>query len=245
MGFEPIRTGIEWLDDSPGALSRGGLTLLAGRPATGKSGLALDLALRASLRGQVAWYFSLGDGAPALAARLPGGRVEVMGPERLRSAADGGGVLEVFGEADRDTASIGAEVEASAQRPGLVVVDYLQLVREPAAASSRAEATLANVAELANLARKAELAVLLTAQLGRVRCANAPDLHPIIAQLSGAARIVAHCDVAWALSVAERDDLGAPAEDAWLHLAHAPGLDAARKHRLGTAAQSDPWFADP
>ncbi len=244
MGNDPIRTGIGWLDDSPGALSRGGLTLLAGRPGTGKTRLALDLALRASRRAQVAWYFSLGDGALPLAARLPSGGVDVMGPERLRIAADGGGLLEVFGEPDRDAASIGAEVGSAARRPALVVVDYLQLVREPPGAASRAEAMLAVVAELANLARRAELAVLLTTQLTRVRCADAPDLHPIIAHLPGATRILAHCDVVWALSAADRDDVGAPLEDAWLHLAKAPGLDAARKHRLGRAAQSEPWFVD-
>ncbi len=244
MGFDPIRTGIGWLDDSPGALSRGGLTLLAGRPGTGKTRLALDLALRASRRAQVAWYFSIGDGALPLAARLSGGRVEVMGPDRLRSAADGGGVLEVFGEADRDTASIGAEVESSAQHPALVVVDYLQMVREPPGASSRVEAMVAIVADLAELARQAELAVLLTTQLTRARRADAPNLHPLVAQLPAAERVVALCDVVWALSVSGDDDFGAPREDAWLHLAHAPALDAPRKHRLGTAALSEPWLPD-
>ncbi|MCB9539256.1 MAG: AAA family ATPase [Myxococcales bacterium] len=244
MGYDPIRTGIAWLDDSPGALSRGGLTLLAGRPAPGKTGLALGLARRASLRAQVAWYFSLAEGAHALADPLSGERVQVMGPERLRVAADGGGVLEVFGEEDRDTASIRAEVESSAQRPVLVVVDYLQVVREPHGASSRVEAMVAIVADLVDLARQAELAVLLTTQLTRARRAEVPDMHPLIAHLPSAERVIAHCDIVWALSVAGRDDLGALQEDAWFHVVHAPGLDGARKHRLGSAAQNEPWFPD-
>src|SRR5690606_28866558 len=66
----PVPTGFTDLDAALGRMHRGDLVILAGRPAHGKSALAMNIAWNACRQGHRVVYFSLEMGADQLGMRL-------------------------------------------------------------------------------------------------------------------------------------------------------------------------------
>lgn len=204
---DTVPTGFPSLDRMlGGGLRRQDLVVLAGDIGSGKSALALGIALRAARRG-----------TPTL---LLSGE---MGEERLRERA-----LAIEGKAtvddlrqgrldDLTRAAVGAaalaqrnlplllqslvgpgfdEIESALEplpRRGLTVVDYLQLLHPPGVARQEDRSASA-IRWLKALAVRRNLALLAVAQLPGHH-AGRPDPRPVLDDLGGRGAVKQHADV--------------------------------------------------
>ncbi|MCG8419032.1 MAG: hypothetical protein MJE77_13930 [Proteobacteria bacterium] len=179
-----IPTGIEKLDELLGGLQPGIVTALGGRPAMGKSALALGIADWATEHGHGVHVFSLEDPRRNYAERVLGrssrvpiqdiracnltqGQWHELRPAISRIAARPRWLYE-----DRPGLSVqdiirSARKHRRENRTELVIVDYLQLIRWPKHATNLHQAIQHNVYCLADAAMADELAYLAVAQLNR------------------------------------------------------------------------------
>lgn len=138
-------TGITELDSVLGGLRPGGLHIIGGRPGRGKTQLALTIA-RAALKAEMPVYFaSLEMAACDLMGKLASMEARVNSKPSRRTEADREAFYDAAARVSQwplylDEAEVVADVERLASRArvlharhdlGLVVVDYLQLVRPP------------------------------------------------------------------------------------------------------------------
>lgn len=145
----PVRTGLSGLDRNIGGLHAGELTVLAARPGTGKTSLALQIALNAARSGSDVAYFSLERSARHLGMMLlsqtSGVPLESLGQQacgaievgRLSKAADDlvGLGMRVYDASGVSSQEIETAMDVHSRCPGgaLCVVDYIQLVKGPGA----------------------------------------------------------------------------------------------------------------
>lgn len=186
-----LETGIHAIDASIGGLPVGGLTLLAGRPSTGKTSLALTIAAEMALsRGIPGAVFMLEFNLGVLLHRLPE-LVSASTWGRLQAHApldqSGKGVDTVAAmltdsplHLDDSPGLCVAEIQTRTTRllrdgVRFVVVDYLQLVAGDPHSESRAQQMATAVKDLRNLAARSQVAVLVTSQLRRPR--DRPGFH--------------------------------------------------------------------
>lgn len=193
-----IRTGIHGLDCRlRGGLCQGALVVLAGRPGTGKTALALNIAEHAALSLRVpGLFFSLEMARPELTERLVAAEsgVEPRDNPNDYSQAE----TARMAQAAKRLAAVDLQIEdrcftlpeilAKAKRwhgkgKGLVVIDYLGLVQAEAGRKSETKAeTLGRITSaLKRLAKELEVPVLLLAQLNResARDGRPPRLHDL------------------------------------------------------------------
>lgn len=182
-----VATGWPVLDDAlNGGLKPGELVVLAGRPAMGKSAVALALALNAA-RAQVGTLFvSLEMDGDTLAlrglaslARVPFGALQVghtLGPGDLQDldrvqVATGDYPLWIDVHEDATVGHIRSrirQVKRLYPQARLVIVDYLQLMRGQRRSGDSREVEVAGMARGLKLLAKAENVVLVAlAQLNR------------------------------------------------------------------------------
>ena len=182
--FTGVPTGLEPLDNLLSGIQPGIVTLLAGRPAMGKSALAQAIADAASELGHGVHVFSLEDARSAYAdrvmargARVPTERIRTgrlqrqdMEPMTLRAAA----LCKRHNWLYDDVSSISADEivravrrERVANDTRLVVVDYLQIVRRPRRYENKNDAIEQNISILAEAARHDGIAYLVLSQLSR------------------------------------------------------------------------------
>jgi replicative DNA helicase len=189
-------SGYPTLDDALGGLPRGELVVVAGRPAMGKSAFALGMA-----DARDALVFTLEMGREAFATRrlamvagvdlgrLAAGRLSSHERARARDAVE-----QRRGQGPRVVAARGSTIldlrlqarRLAAEAPvGLVVVDYLQLVRPPPDMPRTAsrEAQVAQVsAGLLDLAGELGVPVVALSQLSR-EVERRPDKRPCLSDL--------------------------------------------------------------
>lgn len=186
-----IPSGFACVDRLTGGLHRGDLTILAARPGVGKSALALAIADAVSTAGHAVAFFSLEMVKAQLVDRLlcMGARADValMRIGKLSSSEwsrvtteslrvnklplwidDRPGVtaLEVAAKSRR----VQAEESKRGRRLGLIVVDYLQLMRSSAHArkmNSREREVSETAEYLKALAASLDVPVLALSQLNR------------------------------------------------------------------------------
>lgn len=202
-----LSTGYEDLDAAIGGGFRPGeLTILAARPAMGKTALAMNIALRAAAKVAVG-VFSIEMRAEQLVTRLlpmfSGVSLDRVVDARRLDERDWGRVID-GAEPLRglpvwidDTPSLTAEALASRARSmvakgaGLIVVDYLGKMftegRDPTAEIGR------NVSSLKNLARELSVPVLCLAQLNRGVEARA-DKRPLLSDLRQSGEVEQEAD---------------------------------------------------
>lgn len=190
-----ISTGLKRLDQQIGAMGKGELVLLGGRPSMGKTALAWNIALKAALRGEGVFFASLEMRAEALAERalsqivhdrgepipyfkMATGRMDEDQFKRVLEAARGVENLPIF-TCDPSCRSLprlrGAiqagerSLRAKGAPLSLIVVDYLQLV-DPVgryrAGDTNGRVTAASAAMKA-MAMHYEVPVLCLSQLNR------------------------------------------------------------------------------
>jgi replicative DNA helicase len=198
-----ISTGFVDLDRMFGGLRKGDLVILAGRPAMGKSALALNIARSVAKGGVAAGMFSqempnevclgrftateagipyerLRDGIPAREVNL--WQQTLDGLDRLAPLPiylDDSGSLRMS-----DVRSRARRLQGMDPTLGLIVVDYLQLMKpEERGARENRERQIGAIGEdLKRLARDLDVPVLALAQLNR-DCESRNDKRPLLSDL--------------------------------------------------------------
>lgn len=203
-------SGFTDLDDLTGGFQPGNLIVLAARPAMGKSALATNFAENAALKhGTPVALFSLEMSEAELAHRFLASQAKVSNDE-LRKGRVKNSWPKVVRAAERlaaapmyvdDSSDIGVlELRAKARRLkarhglGLLIVDYLQLIRPDSTADSRVEQIGQMSRGLKILARELAIPVIAISQLSRA-VESRPDKRPLLSDLRESGNIEQDADV--------------------------------------------------
>lgn len=179
-----IRTGYQKFDDMTAGLQKSDLIIVAGRPSMGKTAFALNLAIRAAVNENVPTaVFSLEMSKEQLMTRLLAvqGRVDLGNLRtgylqdddwvKLQHAADQLSTAGIF--IDDTPALTPLEMRARCRRLksqhdlGLVMVDYLQLMRVKGRTDSREQEISEISRSLKALAKELNIPVIALSQLNR------------------------------------------------------------------------------
>ncbi len=217
-GLAGITTGFHDLDRRLGGLHRSDLLILAGRPSMGKTALATNIAFNTALAhaegqesGAVVGFFSLEMSAEQLATRILSERAEIPSERIRRGEMDQEAfnrLVTVSQDLERiplhidDTPALSiAAVRTRARRLmqqhglGLVVVDYLQLLRGPNATSDNRVQEISEITRgLKALAKELNVPVLALSQLSRA-VEQREDKRPQLSDLRESGSIEQDADV--------------------------------------------------
>ncbi|MBM3507963.1 MAG: replicative DNA helicase [Alphaproteobacteria bacterium] len=221
-----VSTGLIDLDKMLGGLHRSDLVVLAGRPAMGKSSLATNIAFyaaRTSARaaagdedavgGAGVGFFSLEMSAEQLATRILSEATGIDSEKLRRGQLSNDDFVKVVTASDElsrlpffidDTPALSiAALRTRARRLkrqhglGLVVVDYLQLIR-PVGGKSSPDHRVQEISEITQslkaLAKELDLPVLALAQLSRAP-EQREDKRPLLSDLRESGSIEQDADV--------------------------------------------------
>jgi replicative DNA helicase len=206
-----VASGFNDLDDLTGGFQPGNLIVLAARPAMGKSSLATNFAENAALdHGVPVALFSLEMSETELAHRflasqarvssdeLRKGRVKADRWPKVNSAAGklAGAPLYIDDSSDLGVLELRAKARRLAARHGLgmVIVDYLQLMRPDGRADSRVEQIGQISRGLKILARELHVPVVAVSQLSRAVESRNPPI-PMLSDLRESGSIEQDADV--------------------------------------------------
>ncbi len=204
-------SGFKDLDEITGGFQPGNLVVLAARPAMGKSALAANIAENAAVdHGKAVALFSLEMSEGELAQRFIASRGRING-ESLRKgrvkAEQWPKVLQATEKLTKaplfidDSSDIGVlELRAKARRLnqrhplGLLIVDYLQLMRVEDPRDGRVEQVGKISRGLKILARELHIPVIAISQLSRAVEAR-PDKRPLMSDLRESGNIEQDSDL--------------------------------------------------
>ncbi len=206
-----VATGFQRIDELTSGLQPSDLIIVAGRPSMGKTAFALNIAQNASVHGGISSaVFSLEMSKEQLAIRmlcseakvdahrLRGGFLSESDWPRLTRAAGALSEAPIFVD---DTPGISAlEMRAKARRLkiehnlGLVVVDYLQLMRGRSRSESREQEISDISRSLKALAKELNVPVIALSQLNR-RVEERGDKRPQLSDLRESGAIEQDADV--------------------------------------------------
>jgi replicative DNA helicase len=205
-------SGFRDLDELTGGFQPGSLTVLAARPAMGKSALVSNFAENAALAGHTVLLFSLEMGEDELTQRFVASQARVHG-DRLRKGRveerDWPRILKACEELSRtsmfldDSSDNGIlEIRAKARRVhqnpqgplGLIIIDYLQLMRPDERAANRVEQVGQMSRGLKTLARELHVPVIALSQLSRAVEQHA-EKKPLLSDLRESGQIEADADL--------------------------------------------------
>jgi replicative DNA helicase len=211
VGLTGVPSGFQDLDDLTGGFQAGNLVVLAARPAMGKSALATNFAENAAVEhGKAVALFSLEMSETELAHRFLASRARVSSDELRKGRVKADRWNKVNQAASKlagaplyidDSSDIGVlELRAKARRMaarhglGLVIVDYLQLMRPEGRSDSRVEQIGQISRGLKILARELEVPVIAISQLSRaVESRHPPE--PMLSDLRESGSIEQDADV--------------------------------------------------
>ena len=211
-----ISTGFRDYDNMTGGLHNGELTLLAARPSMGKTTLGLNIAYNVANAGIPVLIFSLEMPADQLTKKLLSSisgeslRSVMWGDflateekkERLLTASNKLCILDLFIDdtSTMDTATMYAkatklsrDLVKKSKRLGLIVVDYIQIIKAERSFSRNDEVTKISAA-LKGLARTLNLPVIALSQLSRVT-ESRPDKKPALGDLRDSGSLEQDADV--------------------------------------------------
>lgn len=206
-----IRTHYARFDDMTAGLQKSDLIIIAGRPSMGKTAFALNLGLRAAIREEVPTaVFSLEMSKEQLMTRMLAcqGGIELS---RLRRGfiddADWGRLYDVADKLSKapifidDTPALTTlELRARCRRLkaehnlGLVIVDYLQLMRASRVIDSREQEISDISRNLKALAKELNIPILALSQLNR-KVEERSDRRPMLSDLRESGAIEQDADV--------------------------------------------------
>ena len=208
-------SGFRDLDGITGGFQPGNLVVLAARPAMGKSSLVANIAENVAMKhGLPVAFFSLEMSEVELAQRFIACRARIAG-DRLRkgkvSPKDWPKVVRACGELERaplwidDSSDLGMlDLRAKARRLhaqvqaqgglGLVIVDYMQLMRADDPRANRVEQVGQMSRGLKILARELNIPVIAISQLSRAP-EQRPDKRPILSDLRESGQIEQDADL--------------------------------------------------
>jgi replicative DNA helicase len=206
-----VATGFTRLDELTSGLQPSDLIIVAGRPSMGKTALALNIAQHAAVEAQVpAAIFSLEMAKEQLALRmlcseakvdahrLRGGFLGESDWPKLTRAAGNLSEAPIF--IDDTPALTALEMRAKSRRLklehnlGLIIVDYLQLMRGRADSDTREQEISDISRSLKSLAKELSVPVVALSQLNR-RVEERGDRRPQLADLRESGAIEQDADV--------------------------------------------------
>ena len=211
-GVTGVRTGLQSLDEETSGLQRGDLIILAARPSMGKTSLALQMAEHVAMFEKLpVLVFSMEMGGTQLAMRQISG-ISRIDQKRLRSGdlrdqewADLTEAIERLSDLDEWIDTQGG-LTASEMRsrirqfskkhgkPGLVVIDYLQLMTSKDGEKSRANEVAAISRALKAMAKEMDVPVMALSQLNR-SVELRPDKRPMMSDLRESGSLEQDADV--------------------------------------------------
>src|SRR6201997_1120839 len=176
-------SGFKDIDEKTGGFQPGNLVIIAARPSMGKSALVTNMAENAALAGRAIALFSLEMSESELAQRFVASQARIKGEDLRRgkvAAERGPKLLEacdrlaqapLYVDDSSDTGVL--EVRAKCRRLhsqvpgglGLIVIDYLQLMRSEGHIESRVEQVGQISRGLKGLARELNVPVIALSQL--------------------------------------------------------------------------------
>jgi replicative DNA helicase len=220
-GLSGVPTGLKDLDDKLGGLQASDLIVLAGRPSMGKTSLATTIAFHAAKayrtsegkEGAKVAFFSLEMSAEQLATRILAEQTEIASDKLRRGAVSNEDFVHKLVPQSQmlaeiplfidDTAAITistlrtrARRLARIEQIGLIVVDYLQLIRPTG--SARFDNRVQEISEITQglkaLAKDLKVPVLALSQLSRAVEAR-DNKRPQLADLRESGTIEQDADV--------------------------------------------------
>jgi replicative DNA helicase len=206
-------SGFKDLDEITGGFQPGNLIILAARPSMGKSALVTNIAENAALehRRPVA-LFSLEMSEAELAQRFVASQSRIRGEELRKGRVAENRWPKILEACQRlsdaplyvdDSSDIGIlELRAKARRLhqqsenglGLIILDYLQLMRADSRIENRVEAVGQMSRGLKILARELEVPVIALSQLSRA-VESRTDKRPILSDLRESGNIEQDADL--------------------------------------------------
>lgn len=204
-----MTTGLPSLDRMGAGFRPGEMTILAGRPSSGKSALALQCAKAVADAGHRVWFASLEMSASSLSMRwlsnvsqVDFGHLRQNDLDQTEYSRLADGVtkltsLPIYID-DRAGLSLGDLRRAMSGQTGLLVVDYLQLLKPPAFAQAYRSRT-AEVGALSRglkaIAHNCNVSVLALCQLNRA--VEARGGLPHLSDLRDSGEIEQDADLVW------------------------------------------------
>jgi replicative DNA helicase len=203
-------SGFPDLDEITGGFQPGNLIVLAARPSMGKSALAANFAENAAVRhGRPVVIFSLEMGESELAQRFIASQGSIKGNDLRRGKVNWSRVTAALKNLDQaplwvdDSSDLSVlDIRAKARRLdsqldnglGLIVVDYLQLMR----ADSRHDNVVEQIGEISKglktLARELKVPVIALSQLSRA-VEQRHDKRPMLSDLRSSGQIEQDADL--------------------------------------------------
>lgn len=209
--FSGVPTGLEKFDELTGGLQSAELVVIAGRPSMGKSALALNIAEHAAVNEKIpVAIFSLEMSKEQVGMRLLCAKAHVNNHQlrkgiaprsdfpRLSTAAGILAEAPIFVD-DTPVLSI-LELRAKARRlrseqqVGLVVLDYLQLLKAGRQTDTREQEISEITRSLKALAKELNIPVIALSQLNRM-VEQRKDKRPILADLRESGAIEQDADL--------------------------------------------------
>ncbi len=206
-------SGFRDLDGMTGGFQPGNLVVIAARPSMGKSALVANIAENAVLAGHAVALFSLEMSESELAQRFVASQAKIKGEDLRRGKVAESRwptILEacqrlaeapLFVDDSSDTGVL--EVRAKARRLhhqlkdglGLIIVDYLQLMRHEGRIESRVEQVSQISRGLKSLARELKVPVIALSQLSRAVEQRGGEKKPILSDLRESGAIEQDADL--------------------------------------------------
>ena len=194
-------SGFKDLDEKTGGFQPGNLIVIAARPSMGKSALVCNMAENAVLAGKAVALFSLEMSESELAQRFVASQARIKGedlrrgkvPEhrwpKILEACQRLADAPLFVDDSSDTGVL--EVRAKSRRLhhqmdgglGLIIIDYLQLMRHEGRVESRVEQVGQISRGLKGLARELDVPVIALSQLSRAVEQRGGEKKPILSDL--------------------------------------------------------------
>jgi replicative DNA helicase len=196
-----VPSGFRDLDAKTGGFHPGNLIVIAARPSMGKSALVSNIAENAVLAGHAVALFSLEMSESELAQRFVASQAKIKGEDLRRGRVAEQRWPKILEACQRlaqaplyidDSSDIGVlEVRAKARRLhgrleqglGLIIVDYLQLMRHEGRVESRVEQVGQISRGLKGLARELNVPVIALSQLSRAVEQRGGEKKPILSDL--------------------------------------------------------------
>lgn len=205
-----LSTGFQAVDDTLGGMKPGNLVILAGRPSMGKTASAVWTALRSAQSGVGTYFVTLEMSEDELSRRAisavsaqinqPIAYADMQHPDKMterdvaairRSQLELGNLPLIM--APRHVRSVGRimtdvrrakrKLEARGHPLGLIIVDYLQLLRSDGARRDNRVAEVSDIsAALKGLAKEMDVPVLALSQLSR-QVESREDKRPMLSDL--------------------------------------------------------------
>ena len=194
-------SGFKDLDEKTGGFQPGNLVILAARPSMGKSALVANIAENAVLAGHAVALFSLEMSESELAQRFVASQARIKGEDLRRGKVAESRWPKILEACQRlaeaplyvdDSSDTGVlEVRAKSRRLhaqvkdglGLVIIDYLQLMRHEGRVESRVEQVGQISRGLKGLARELNVPVIALSQLSRGVEQRGGEKKPILSDL--------------------------------------------------------------